>query len=81
MSPNLFFILSSIRRSGVTGSDWKFLKNPLWVHSGEELGDLEKVMGDQYEAGCGVGPEERSLEWVVTMRTKEGARLERGVER
>lgn len=54
LSQNMFFILRLGRR-GVTGSGWEFLKSPLWLLSGEELGDLEKEKGDQHGAGCGVG--------------------------
>lgn len=63
----------AVRRGGMTGSGWKCVKSPLWLR----VGKLGKAECDPYEAGCGVGPAERCLEWQATVGMTEEAKFQR----
>lgn len=72
-----FFYPESHRRRGMTGSGWKCLQSPLWLHSGEQVGKLGKAKHYWPEGGCGLGSAERGLEWLVTLGVTKVAKFQR----
>lgn len=57
----------------MTGSGWTCLKSPRWLR----VGKLEEAECDPYEAGCGVGPAERCVEWLGTVEMTKEAKSQR----